>query len=319
MMTITEGSNVITMKFYYDEIGTPIMLDYNDTLFYYVTNLQGDVVGIVCEAKEVGSYVYDAWGNPISTSSNGTAEANIIQNNPLRYRGYIYDTETGFYYLQSRYYDPVICRFINADGQLNGGILGNNLYSYCENDPVNYYDPNGEFAVSAIIICAIIGAAIGFGATAYVDYADDGKIFNGSVSTEGYVVNTIVGGVVGAFTGGIGSSTFTFSIPSLALLETTIGTLELVVGTTTITVNGLIVAGAGIIGISSVGSIMYSRANSGRIRYSDDTGIDPKTGKPVTDKDRAREIYRSLTDSKQKNNWKKWMKGKGWRLSHLDK
>ena len=184
---------------------------------------------------------------------NITGTNNYARSNPFRYRGYYLDTETGLYYLQSRYYDPAIGRFISADGQLNGGILGNNLYSYCENDPVNYYDPNGEFAVSAIIIGAIIGAAIGFGATAYVDYADDGRIFNGSVSTEGYVVNTIVGGVVGAFTGGIGSSTFTFSIPSLALLETTIGTLELVVvGTTTITVNGLLVVGAGLAGIGVV-------------------------------------------------------------------
>lgn len=176
----------------------------------------------------------------------------VMNANPLRYRGYIYDEETGFYYLQSRYYDPEVGRFINIDGQFNGGLVGNNLYSYCENDPVNYFDPNGEFAVSAIIIGTIIGLAIGFGATAYVDYADDGRIFNGSVSTEGYVLNTIVGGIVGAFTGGVGSSTFTFSIPSLALLETTIGTLEPVVGTTTVTVNGLIVAGVGIVSVSAI-------------------------------------------------------------------
>jgi RHS repeat-associated protein len=147
MMTITEGSNVITMKFYYDDSGRPMILDYNDTKYFYVTNLQGDVVGIVCEAKEVGSYVYDAWGNPISTSSNGTAEANIIQNNPLRYRGYIYDTETGFYYLQSRYYDPAIGRFINPDGTeylgANGDLVSFNLYAYCSNNPVNGLDPCG--------------------------------------------------------------------------------------------------------------------------------------------------------------------------------
>ena len=164
MMTITEGSNVITMKFYYDDNGTPIMLDYNDTLFYYVTNLQGDVVGIVCEAKEVGSYVYDAWGNPISTSSNGTAEANIIQNNPLRYRGYIYDTETGFYYLQSRYYDPAICRFINADETeylgASGDLISFNLYAYCSNDPVMGYDPSGQFWISAIIKAAVVVVAV---------------------------------------------------------------------------------------------------------------------------------------------------------------
>ena len=143
MMTITEGSNVITMKFYYDEIGTPIMLDYNDTLFYYVTNLQGDVVGIA-ESYGIGaSYRYDAWGNIIASDSASNVLNNAMTDNPLRYRGYIYDTETGFYYLQSRYYDPAICRFINADGQLNGGFLGNNLYAYCENNPVIGVDPCG--------------------------------------------------------------------------------------------------------------------------------------------------------------------------------
>ena len=110
MMTITEGSNVITMKFYYDDNGRPMILDYNDTKYFYVTNLQGDVVSIVSASGEIGSYIYDSWGNPISTGSSA-----ILQNKPLRYRGYIYDTETGFYYLQSRYYDPVMCRFINAD------------------------------------------------------------------------------------------------------------------------------------------------------------------------------------------------------------
>ena len=154
MMTITEGSNVITMKFYYDEIGTPIMLDYNGTLYYYITNLQGDVVGIADNYGVGATYRYDAWGNIIASDSASNVLNNAMTNNPLRYRGYIYDTETGFYYLQSRYYDPAIGRFINPDGTeylgANGDLVSFNLYAYCSNNPVMGYDPIGNWDWSTL-------------------------------------------------------------------------------------------------------------------------------------------------------------------------
>ena len=90
----------------------------------------------------VASYTYDPWGKIISSS--GT----LADINPLRYRGYYYDAETGFYYLQSRYYDPEIGRFINADSYASTdetGLLSTNMFAYCENDPVNRSDPSGEF------------------------------------------------------------------------------------------------------------------------------------------------------------------------------
>ena len=89
----------------------------------------------------VASYTYDPWGKIISSS--GT----LADINPLRYRGYYYDSETGFYYLQSRYYDPEIGRFINADSYASTdatGLLSTNMFAYCENDPVNRSDPSGE-------------------------------------------------------------------------------------------------------------------------------------------------------------------------------
>jgi len=110
----------------------------------------------------VAYYEYDAWGKIIATNSASTTDYNAINANPLRYRGYIYDTETGFYYLQSRYYDPEICRFINADGYVSTGtgLLGYNMYSYCNNNPVMCTDNLGEFPWLAVaIVFAVVAVA----------------------------------------------------------------------------------------------------------------------------------------------------------------
>jgi RHS repeat-associated protein len=117
------------MDFLYDESGSAYSFIYNGTQYYYVKNLQGDVMRIVdATGAVVANYTYDAWGKV-------TNSGNIIGlYNPIRYRGYYYDTDTGFYYLQSRYYDPVVKRFINA----NGDFFKLNLYVYCENNPVMY-------------------------------------------------------------------------------------------------------------------------------------------------------------------------------------
>ena len=128
------------MDFLYDESGNAYSFVYNGTQYYYVRNLQGDVVKILnTSGAVVASYTYDAWGK-VSNSGNI-----VGLYNPIRYRGYYYDTDTGFYYLQSRYYDPAIKRFINADGYINanGDILGFNMYAYCGNDPINHIDKTG--------------------------------------------------------------------------------------------------------------------------------------------------------------------------------
>ena len=131
-----------TIDFVYDENNQPLAMKYNNTLYYYVLNAQGDVVRIVNSSRNtVASYTYDPWGKIISSS--GT----LADINPLRYRGYYYDSETGFYYLQSRYYDPEIGRFINADSYASTdmvGLLSTNMFSYCENNPVMRVDPTGE-------------------------------------------------------------------------------------------------------------------------------------------------------------------------------
>ena len=135
------------LYFAYGANGVPMSLTYNDVVYYYVTNIQGDVIAILDAAGNlVVSYSYDAWGNPISTTGSMANTLGIL--NPLRYRGYVYDQETGLYYVSSRYYDPEIGRFINADDIAylgTGGLTSYNLFAYCGNNPVMGYDPYGTF------------------------------------------------------------------------------------------------------------------------------------------------------------------------------
>lgn len=125
-----------------------------------------------------------------------------------------------------------LCRFISPDdvGYLDPtSINGLNLYCYCGNDPVNRYDPSGHFAISALIIGAIIGAVVGFGIAAYIDYQDDGEIFNGSVKWYDYLGATVLGGAIGAGLGAFAGMSFSATLPTgFAMAQTSAGTMALV-------------------------------------------------------------------------------------------
>ena len=147
--------------FFYDADGNPSGVRYKNgsttTDYYFVCNWRGDVIRIYDGAGAVvANYNYDAWGNVISvTGANGaviTDPTHIANVNPLRYRGYYYDSETGLYYLQSRYYDPAVKRFINEDEQLSldKGVQGQNLFCYADNNPVVRYDPDGKDALDVV-------------------------------------------------------------------------------------------------------------------------------------------------------------------------
>jgi len=146
LMSMTDGTN--TLQFSYSPEGEALSVKYNGTDYYYIRNLQGDVTGIY---NYVGSvvvkYAYDAWGKIISVT--GSMANTLGKLNPFRYRSYIYDEETGFYYLQSRYYDPEIGRFINADifVSTGTGLNGFNMFAYCGNNPVMYVDVTGTMHV----------------------------------------------------------------------------------------------------------------------------------------------------------------------------
>ena len=204
----TWGSN--KLHFTYDSTG-PASVTYNGNRYFYLKNAQGDVTGLVnASGTQVVSYTYDPWGAPMST--DGTMASTLGAANPLRYRGYVYDTETGLYYLTSRYYNPVWGRFINAD---TADVLGaspdkanwdKNLFAYCDNDPVSRKDDGGD------LWDFVIGAAVGV-ATTFISSKLEGK----DASVTDYLVAGLCGGlgglnvgrtasaIIGAVTGFVGS------------------------------------------------------------------------------------------------------------------
>ena len=202
------GAFIRCLDFFYDYDGQPFAMwkyknssltDY-DT-YHYVLNAQGDVVQINYQGGTVyATYTYDAWGRVLS------ATGDLANINPLRYRGYYYDTETGWYYLQSRYYDPIVKRFLNADvfASTGQGFLGYNMFAYCINNPVMQVDYYGDFAAEATVAAlnwwnpvgwilaavvaievAVIVTVVVVEAVKYVDDAIDRAIVDSKTKTAG--------------------------------------------------------------------------------------------------------------------------------------
>ena len=176
---MTQGSN--DLHFYYDAQGKPAMVRFNGTDYFYIYNLQNDAVAIVdTNGTQVVEYGYDAWGNPISKT--GTLAATLGTLNPFRYRGYVYDEETGLYYLRNRYYKPAWRRFINADNhdllsQFRETLGNKNLYEYCNNNPLNKLDSTGNFGLLiGMAVGAITGAIVSGVVSAASQYVSEGKV-----------------------------------------------------------------------------------------------------------------------------------------------
>ena len=151
ILSQTDGTN--TMYFQYDNSGNPTGFLYNGAQYFYLTNQMGDVIGITDNTGAlIATYTYGAWGEVLATTpatTGNTTQLAIANANPLRYRGYYLDAETGYYYLQSRYYSSLLGRYVNAD--LFGIALiskddrvGNNLFLYCSNNPINNNDFDGK-------------------------------------------------------------------------------------------------------------------------------------------------------------------------------
>ena len=184
--------NDITLIYLYDEAGGVIGMKYHTasdslvdyTAFFFEKNLQGDVVAVYNESgTKIGGYNYDAWGAVTVVPASGITalESSILNTyNPFRYRSYYYDTETGFYYLQSRYYNPEWGRFLNPDNfdvitASPGALTDKNLIAYCDNNPITRADDDGE--------CwhLLIGAGVGLAA----QYVSD--VVSNLISGESFV------------------------------------------------------------------------------------------------------------------------------------
>ena len=197
------GSNLI--KFYYDTTGV-CGFNYNGTDYYYQKNIQGDILrifngnGTLC-----AEYSYDAWGK-CTIKSN---VSNIAAINPFRYRSYYFDSEIGLYYLNARYYDPEIGRFISPDSieYINAeDINGLNFYAYCLNNPVISADPSGRLSFIILFAAAFIGFALSF----IISVVSQAVFNNGQVNW----VNALIDGAFGAV------SSLLFMVPGLGPITT---------------------------------------------------------------------------------------------------
>ena len=192
---LAQTTNGKTLCFFYDQQGNRVaMADGSNKFYYYIYNLQGDVIALAdaSTGKLVVTYTYDAWGKLMELKD--TTANSVGTLNPFRYRGYYYDTETGLYYLQSRYYDPEVGRFINADAFAStdiSGVLSANMFAYCENNPVMRHDPTGEMFWS-VLASAVGGAA----ASAAVYMATTGKM-----DSKGVLTAMAKGALIGALSG----------------------------------------------------------------------------------------------------------------------
>ena len=144
---VSENRNGIVQSYFYDENGSVLGIVYGGENYYFRKNFRGDVLAILNASGEVVvEYSYDPWGNILAVT--GSLASTLGADNPFRYRGYYYDTESCFYYLNSRYYDAKVCRFVNADlvvAGVGGDLRGYNLYTYCFNNPVNRRDLSGNW------------------------------------------------------------------------------------------------------------------------------------------------------------------------------
>ena len=193
---VYEKRGNMDIYYQYDSNGNLSAIRYvdgtEDNIYYTVCNSRGDVEAIYGGGGGLKArYIYDTWGNTVKivdVNGNEITDKNTVGYiNPIRYRGYYYDAETGFYYLQSRYYDPETGRFLNADDSEiidgnNDNIIENNLFAYCLNNPINMYDSDGYFAFAIAG-----GGAWAFGGANFWNPVGWAVLITSSVATVGYL------------------------------------------------------------------------------------------------------------------------------------
>ena len=213
------GKNVVHMTsgtdelhFFYDAQNRPAVVVYNGTAYAYVKSLQGDIVAILDEnGNTVVSYGYDAWGAPLWCTGELAETLGTVQ--PFRYRGYVFDEETGLYYLRSRYYNPWWGRFVNADAEIavEAKLWDAKLFLYCANNPVRYTDDGGNsfwdvladcgkaLLVAAVVVAvvAVVIAATG-GGGGFALAAAGGEIISGAAVADAAMTTAVAAEAAGA-------------------------------------------------------------------------------------------------------------------------
>ena len=229
---VYEKSEDREMFYLYDENKELYGYILNGNKYFLMKDAYENVLGLIDEnGSIVAQYTYDAYGNLINKT--GTVY------NPIRYKGYYYDSELEMFYCMNRYYVPKICRWLTADDpnyieEADYNKL--NLFAYCANNPVVCIDRDGH-SLTVLGICAIvgliIGACTGFGVAVYVDYKNDGEVFNGDVPWYDYLGATLVGGAAGALLGAaigyILPPAITIAVPTIGFTVGASGTATLCV------------------------------------------------------------------------------------------
>ena len=282
--------------------------------YYFDRNIRGDVIRIYNPGGGVvAKYTYDAYGN--CNIASGTTSFAVADANPIRYRGYYYDSDTKLYYLNARYYNPQWRRFISPDSTEYidpEAANGLNLYAYCGNDPVNYADPSGCLAIETLILTGLLvglGIGAGIGYAAYTDRQDDNEV-NGSVGWEPYLGGAMMGGAIGFGIAYFGPQLLALISSSLPALGTAGVTSALAVpGGVTVTVTGAqivggaIVAGVGIMLFASDHRPGNNKAQNKQIRDAiRRAGYDPNDPKI---KDKVNKIETYIRRHKLDYGWKK--------------
>lgn len=239
--------------------------------YVYQRNIQGDIVSIFDdEGNQVGGYAYDAYGNTIITEDvDGLATLN-----PFRYRGYLWDEETGLFLVSSRYYDPETGRFISPDSieYLDPETIGGlNLYAYCLNNPVMYVDPTGHFAISTFLISLAIGSLISWGLSEIFGFQIAGGI--SSTVSGGAAIYTGIGllsfGPIGWISGGalilIGAGTMAFGVNEIVAGATGTNYIQSWTGMSDGLYNGLYIG-------LNIASVIGTTAGNMYMKYANVTG-----------------------------------------------
>ncbi len=284
---------------------------YSGSRYFYVRNIQGDIESIYKEdGSLVAKYLYDAYGNHkvlSSTLTEDTDSQSIGNLNPFRYRGYYYDVYSNLYYCNNRYYSPKLCRWISPDSieYLDpDSINGLNLYAYCGNNPIMNVDPSGH---SALLIGLIIGAVFGFGVASYIDYRNDGQIFDENVAWYDYLGATVFGGVIGALFGILAGMSFSTSLPTFRLINSGNALMFDVTGTITVTVTGTQILG--VVGLLGATYMFASNNRPGNNRVQNkqfeqaarSAGYNPKDPRV---RDILNEIHQYIRKNKLNLGWK---------------